>query len=759
MNERILFEAAIAIADPEARRAFLEKACTGNPELLADVLALLTSHYGLDSFLENSPVKAEARNKSALFDLSTDRTEPDTDHQNSDIKAILALLTPSTKPDSKGTLGHYEIIKCLGQGGFGTVLKAFDSRLHRLVAIKVLSPTLAVTSPPRKRFLREARSGASINHDNVVQVYSVEEHPLPYLVMEFVDGYTLQDKMNREGPFEMPELVNIGRQIATGLAAAHALGLIHRDIKPNNILLANGIEQKVKITDFGLARSVDDANLTQSGMVVGTPMYMAPEQARADKLDHRADLFSFGSVLYAMVTGHPPFRAPNTLAVLRRVAEDTPRPLQEWIPELPFWLVALINKLLAKNPDQRFQTAQEVAEILRRHQSERQANDASPAKSLDVVKILDEEPSTAVSRAGRRKKLLPVTIGGILGVSVVLAGIVISLKPGDKDVASVAAVPQPESSIPKPKVQEKPKLTREEPKPANPWETPAFQQWMKDVAGMTAEQQIEAVRKKLVELNPDFDGTIHGSFWNRPPQIENGHVVAIGFSGEHVSDLTPVRAFPMLRELCCASGVDPADGRLKDLSPLKGIPLRMLAIFQTNVSDLSPLRGMPLEELHFWNTPVSDIAPLKGMSLRYVNFINSPVTDFSALKGMPLTEIDANFDPERDSVNTEIVRSISTLETINHKPAADFWKEVDEKLGAKNGGPACNTPAFKAWVKEVAGMTAEDQVEAVKKTLVQLNPDFSAEVKSGLHCACLRISFSRDSQLIAAGADAGPAIV
>src|SRR5439155_4258185 len=158
-------------------------------------------------------------------------------------------------------------------------------------------------------------------------------------------------------------------QIAEGLAAAHQQGLIHRDIKPANILLENGV-QRVKITDFGLARAVDDASLTQSGVIAGTPMYMSPEQADGQALDHRSDLFSLGTVLYVMCTGRPPFRATGTMAVLKRVIEDTPRSIAEINPEIPDWLADIIAKLHAKKPEERFQTAKEVAELLGQHLSD-----------------------------------------------------------------------------------------------------------------------------------------------------------------------------------------------------------------------------------------------------------------------------------------------------------------------------------------------------------------------------------------------------
>jgi hypothetical protein len=174
----------------------------------------------------------------------------------------------------------------------------------------------------------------------------------------------LQQRLDESGPLDAAFILRVGGQIARGLAAAHEQGLIHRDIKPGNILLESGVEQKVKITDFGLARAADDASLSQSGVIAGTPLYMAPEQAKAEPTDPRADLFSLGSVLYTMASGRPPFRAPTALAVLKRVAEDTPRPIREIIPEVPQWLCDLIAKLHAKDPAKRYQSAAEVAALL-----------------------------------------------------------------------------------------------------------------------------------------------------------------------------------------------------------------------------------------------------------------------------------------------------------------------------------------------------------------------------------------------------------
>ncbi|MBW3595879.1 MAG: serine/threonine-protein kinase, partial [Planctomycetes bacterium] len=278
-------------------------------------------------------------------------------------KLSLDFLEPSEEADSLGRLGQYEIIEVIGRGGMGIALKARDTRLNRVVAVKVLAPELAANPTARKRFLREARAAAAVSHDYVITTYAVEQGDLPYLVMEFIDGPSLQQKIDRQGALELTEILRIGMQVAYGLAAAHAQGLIHRDIKPSNILLQNGIE-RVQITDFGLARAADDVTVTRTGEIAGTPDYMSPEQAQGRPVDHRADLFSLGSLLYAMCTGRSPFRADSTMGVLHRVCNDTPRPISDVNPDIPKWLIAVIDRLLAKNADGRFQTAAETAEVL-----------------------------------------------------------------------------------------------------------------------------------------------------------------------------------------------------------------------------------------------------------------------------------------------------------------------------------------------------------------------------------------------------------
>jgi Tol biopolymer transport system component len=280
----------------------------------------------------------------------------------------LDFLSPPQKPGSLGRLGHFDIEEVIGRGGMGVVLRAHDACLERHVALKVLDPQMANNDMARKRFCREARAAAAVTHENVVAIHQVEveeSRDLPYLVMQLVTGMSLQERLDRSGPLELNEILRIGMQTASGLAAAHAQGLIHRDVKPANILLEHG-QQQVKLTDFGLARAAEDVKLTQTGFVAGTPLYMSPEQAKGEPLDHRADLFSLGSVLYAMCTGRPPFDGSTPFVVLKSLTEELPRPIRDVNPSIPEWLVGIIDKLHAKVPADRFQSAAEVAEVLGR---------------------------------------------------------------------------------------------------------------------------------------------------------------------------------------------------------------------------------------------------------------------------------------------------------------------------------------------------------------------------------------------------------
>ena len=256
---------------------------------------------------------------------------------------VVNLLKPANDKHSIGTLDGRAVREVIGQGGMGVVLKVWDEELHRPLAVKLLSPMLASNGAARQRFFREAQAAAAVVHPNIVPIYTVAtEGVLPYLVMPFVAGGNLQQRLDREGPLPISEILSVGVQIAEALVAAHRLGLVHRDIKPANILLDEG-GHRVLLSDFGLARTIDDASLTNSGMVAGTPQYMSPEQARGASIDHRSDLYSLGAVLYAMATGRPPVRGDSTLAILRLVGEEKPVPIYDVNETIPIWFDRLVN--------------------------------------------------------------------------------------------------------------------------------------------------------------------------------------------------------------------------------------------------------------------------------------------------------------------------------------------------------------------------------------------------------------------------------
>ncbi len=366
-----LFAQAIEIDSADDRQAFLEQACGHDPQLKSDVERLLAAHSEAGSFLV-LPALA--------FTPTIATGELDTlDEEGREIS--LDFLKPSEKPGCLGLLGAYEAVEVVGRGGMGLVLRAYDTKLNRIVAIKVMAPELAANAMAAKRFLREARAAAAVSHDHVVTIHDIDENRRPpFIVMEYVDGMSLQEKIDRTGALGLKEILRIGMQIARGLAAAHEQGLVHRDIKPANILLENGVE-RVKLTDFGLARAADDASVTRTGQIAGTPQFMSPEQAQGHDIDARSDLFSLGSVLYAMCAGRPPFRAETPLAMLRRVCDDQPRAVREVNADIPDWLEAIVFKLLAKDPAERFQSAGEVADLLGRHLAHVQHPTTAPKPS------------------------------------------------------------------------------------------------------------------------------------------------------------------------------------------------------------------------------------------------------------------------------------------------------------------------------------------------------------------------------------------
>jgi serine/threonine protein kinase len=337
---------------------------------------------------------------------------------------VLPWLEPAE--DAVGMLDHYRLEKFVGRGGMGVVFRATDTVLKRTVAVKMLSPSYAPDGAARERFLREARAAASINHRNVVTVHSVsQESDLPYLVMEFVDGISLEDHLEQFGKLQPDVVAEIGRQVSAGLGAAHRSGIIHRDVKPSNIIV-DSQQRCVKLTDFGLSRVLGEARITRSGTIVGTPSYIAPEVVEGNGLvDHRADLFSLGSVLYTLCSGELPFHAESVYGTMSQISRANPPSLTEVAPQTPASLIAIIDRLHCKNPAERFQSAADLENAL------------ATLSSGDTIVLTQPAITQQIVRKKSKNSTAVWSVVGVVGV--LLASFVIYnvfLDPADPNVVT-----------------------------------------------------------------------------------------------------------------------------------------------------------------------------------------------------------------------------------------------------------------------------------------------------------------------------------
>ena len=310
-------------------------------------------------------------------------------------------------------ISHYEILAKLGEGGMGVLYKARDSRLDRLVALKILRPDKVKDPERRRRFVLEARAASALNHPHIVTVYDIgETDGVHFIAMEHVEGTTLADRIGRRG-LPLPDALRHAAQIADALAQAHAKGIVHRDLKPANVMVtASG---STKVLDFGLAKLVEtDVSegettefnpITEDGMIVGTAAYMSPEQAQGRRVDARSDIFSFGSVLYEMVTGRRAFSRESTVSTLAAILKEEPRPPSDLVPAVPRELERLIQHCLRKDPACRFQHMDDVRTLLE------QLREDSESGKLPVAALTQLRPFYWLAGAGLALAALMVVVG------------------------------------------------------------------------------------------------------------------------------------------------------------------------------------------------------------------------------------------------------------------------------------------------------------------------------------------------------------
>lgn len=687
-------------------------------------------------------------------------------------------------------LGSYILLEKLGEGGMGQVFKGRNWKLGRIVALKLIRKERLDNPNAVRRFQREVRSAAVLSHPNIVRTYDADEIAGTHLmVMEYIEGaFDLAHLVKKNGPLPVPQACEYIRQAALGLQHAYEQGMVHRDIKPANLLLTAG-GKVVKLLDMGLARldhpeSDDDdksSTMTQEGAVMGTPDYIAPEQALdTHTVDIRGDLYSLGCAFYYLLTGRVPFPGGTLLQKLNKHQSEEPLAVENLRSEVSPGVAGVIRKLMAKQPVDRYQTPAELSAALA-SLGNSGSGPALVATANDLT-ISEKVQSEAVKEVGRdtfasafafmekrddtvafepvqdkpknRRWLLVGAVGG----SLALVGLAVAL---------FLTFKGPAERKPPEKEKDRPFAAINPPKNVQP---KGNDFWLKQVAAMPAEKQVEAVAKKLQELNSGFNGNLTNK------GIVNGVVTEFGFVTDDVTDISPVQALPGLKWLNCSgttfwkgklSDLSPlkdlnlayffcADTRVVDLTPLKDMKLAGLYCFRTQVADLSPLKHLPLAVLNCAGTKVtnlsplkhmnlqqlyidgtgvtdlsplkdmklsllicsvtqvSDLSPLKDMKLRYLSCNGTKVSDLSPLKGMPLVELSCNFKAERDA---EILRSIKTLVKINGKPANEFWKEVEAKQAA-----------FEAWCKQVAAMPSDKQAEAIGAKLKEMNPDFDGKV-------------------------------
>ncbi len=660
------------------------------------------------------------RSQLATHSSLLDATVAPGEKESPSVQELIALLEPAVEPDELGRLSSFRVLKLLGHGGMGAVFLAEDMQLRRHVAFKLLKPGRSESSEAIERFMREARAAAAVRHDHVVTIYQVgQAHGVPFIAQELLEGETLDDALKRlEGvrpPANMPiaDVLRIGREIAAGLAAAHARGLLHRDVKPSNIWLENqesgarsqevsilsrlqarlenqesGARSqepeikgpmpeaddrnsfpspeslvprpsapRVKILDFGLARSQQgDEQLTQAGIVVGTPAYMSPEQAANQPLDARSDLFSLGGVLYRMVTGRLPFQGTDTLSMLRSLAVDDPPAASSLNPEIPAELSTLIARLLSKEISHRPNSADAVVRALAsiENQLNNPTTASQPASGLNIT------ASRRLSPSRRSKSHLLIALSAA-AAAIVLCGIVITIthRDGTKtkielegdsklEIAASAA-----AGLPGRAPTQKDTGSKAVPEPRT---------------GL-APQSDSAVASPIAPLPPG-GSDLAAAQW----ALRIGGNLTIQIDGETADiqslDKLPDRAFHLTKLNLAKRPIHDHDlSRLTGLNQLDSLELRETAISDAGLAHLEKLPA--LKQLLLYKTKITDAAFdsfTKMPALRELSLTETKTTaaGWRRLQELPrLSQLHVAMMPFTDSDLAELVAGQPELETLN----------------------------------------------------------------------------------------------